>query len=91
MDAVAPIPQSTGQARLGEVIAEARRLLEQAGIESAEQESLWILEHVLRLPAHHVITDRERLLSPSELVAARGLIERRVAREPLQYLSLIHI
>ncbi len=86
MDAVAPIPQSTGQATLGELIAEARRLLEQAGIESAEQEALWIVEHVLRLPAHHVITDRDRLLSPSELAAARGLIARRVRREPLQYI-----
>jgi len=86
MDAVAPLPQSTGQATLGEVIAEARRLLEQAGIESAGQEALWLVEHVLRLPAHHVVTDRDRLLSPAELVAARGLIERRVAREPLQYI-----
>ena len=40
MGAVAPIPQSTGLATLGEVIIEVRRQLEQAGIESAEQESL---------------------------------------------------
>jgi release factor glutamine methyltransferase len=86
MDAVAPIPQSAGQASLSEVIGEARRLLEQAGIESAEQEAYWIVEHVLRLPAHHVVADRDRLLSPAELVAARGLIERRVGREPLQYI-----
>jgi release factor glutamine methyltransferase len=68
------------------LIAEARRLLEQAGIESAGQEALWLVEHVLRLPAHHVIADRDRLLSPAELVAARGLIKRRVGREPLQYI-----
>ncbi|MEK7236509.1 MAG: peptide chain release factor N(5)-glutamine methyltransferase [Nitrospirota bacterium] len=86
MDAVAPLPQSAGQATLGEVIVEARRLLEQAGIESAGQEALWIVEHVLRLPAHHVVADRDRLLSSIELVAARGLIERRVGREPLQYI-----
>jgi release factor glutamine methyltransferase len=86
MDAVAPIPQSAGQASLSEVIVEARRLLEQAGIESAEQEAFWIVEHVLRLPAHHVVADRARLLSPAELAAARGLIERRVGREPLQYI-----
>jgi release factor glutamine methyltransferase len=86
MDVVAPIPQSAGQATLGETIVEARRLLEQAGIESAEQEALWIVEHVLRLPAHHVVTDRERLLSPAELVAAKGLVKRRVGREPLQYI-----
>ncbi len=86
MDAVAPIPQSTGHATLGELITEARRLLEQAGIESAEQEALWIVEHVLRLPSHNMITDRDRLLSSSELAATRGLIARRVGREPLQYI-----
>ena len=86
MDAVAPLPQSAGQATLGEVIVEARRVLAQAGIESAEQEALWIVEHVLHLSAHHAVTDRDRLLSSSELLAARGLIERRVGREPLQYI-----
>ena len=86
MEAVSPIPQSTGQATLGEVIDEARRLLERAGIETAGQEALWIVEHALRLPAHHVVTDRDRLLSSAELVVVRGLVKRRVAREPLQYI-----
>ena len=86
MDAVAPIPQSASQATLGEVIAEARLLLEQAGIESAAQEAFWIVEHVLRLPAHRVAADRDRLLSHAELLAARGLVGRRVGREPLQYI-----
>jgi release factor glutamine methyltransferase len=86
MDAVSPIPQSAGQATLGEVIAEARRMLEQAGIDSAKQEAFWILEHVLRLPAHHVVADRDRLLSHAELLAGKGLVERRVGREPLQYI-----
>jgi release factor glutamine methyltransferase len=86
MDAVAPIPQSTGQATLGEVITEARRLLEQAGIESAAQEALWIVEHVLRTPVHHVLTNRDRVVSRIELAATRGLLERRVGREPLQYI-----
>ena len=86
MDAVALSPQSAGQATLGEMIAEARRLLEQAGIESAGQEAFWIVEHVLRLPVHHMVTDRERLLSPVELASARGLVMRRAGREPLQYI-----
>jgi len=86
MDAVAPLPQSVGQATLGEVIVEARRLLEQAGIETAEQEALWLMAHVLHLSTHHVVTDRDRFLSSSELLAARGLITRRVGREPLQYI-----
>jgi release factor glutamine methyltransferase len=86
MDVVAPISRSAGQATLGEAIAEARRLLEQAGIESAGQEAFWIMEHAFRLPAHQVLADRDRLLSPAELVAARGLVGRRVGREPLQYI-----
>ncbi len=86
MDAVAPIPQSAGQATLGEAIAESRRVLDQAGIESAEQEALWIVQHVLRLPAHHVVIDRDRLLASTELADVKGLIQRRVGREPLQYI-----
>jgi release factor glutamine methyltransferase len=86
MDAVAPIPQSAGQVTVGEVITEARQMLEQAGIESVGQEAFWIVEHALRLPAHHVIADRDRLLSHAELLAARELIRRRVGREPLQYI-----
>ncbi len=86
MAAVALPPQSAGQATLGEMIDEARRLLEQAGIESAGQEAFWIVEHVLRIPVHHMVTDRERLLSPVELAAARGLVMRRAGREPLQYI-----
>ena len=86
MDAVVPIPLSAGQATLGEAIAESRRELDQAGIESAEQEALWIVQHVLRLPAHHVVIDRDRLLASTELADVKGLIQRRVGREPLQYI-----
>jgi len=86
MDVVAPIPQSAGQATLGEVIAEAQWMLEQAGVESSRQEAFWIMEHALRLSAHHVVADRDRLLSHAELLVARGLVERRVGREPLQYI-----
>jgi len=86
MDAVVPIPQSAGRATLGEVIAEARQMLEQAGIESAEQEVFWIVEHVLCLATHHVVADRDRLLSQVERSTVRELIKRRVGREPLQYI-----
>src|SRR2546426_11135891 len=85
MDAVAPIPQSADQATLGEEITEAQRMLEQAGIESAGQEAFWIVEHMLRLLAHHVVADRDRLLSHAERLAVRRLVKRRVGREALQY------
>ena len=86
MDAVVPIPQSAGQATLGEAIAESRHVLDQAGIESAEQEALWIVQHVLRLPAHHVVIDRDRMLASAELADVKSLVQRRVGREPLQYI-----
>jgi len=71
---------------VGEMITEARRALERAGIDSARQEAFWLVEHVLRVPAHHVIANRNRLLSHVELGAMRELIRRRVCREPLQYI-----
>jgi release factor glutamine methyltransferase len=86
MDVVAPIPQSASQVMLGEAIVEARQMLAQGGIESAGQEAFWIVEHVLGLAAHHVVADRDRLLSHVELLAVKGLIERRVGHEPLQYI-----
>jgi len=86
MDVVVPIPQSAGQATLGEAIVESRRVLDQAGIESAEQEALWIVQHVLRLPAHHVVIDRDRMLASAELADVKSLVQRRVGREPLQYI-----
>lgn len=86
MDAVAPNQQSARRMTVGTVIAEARRMLEQAGIESAGQEAFWIVEHLLRLPSHHVVAEKDRLLSHAELLAARKLIKRRVGREPLQYI-----
>ena len=86
MDAVVSISQFAAQVTVGEMIAEARRTLERAGIDSARQEAFWLVEHVLHLPAHHVIANRNRLLSRVELGATRELIRRRVGREPLQYI-----
>jgi release factor glutamine methyltransferase len=86
VDMVALISQLVGQATLGELITETQRTLEQAGIDSAGQEALWIIEHALRLPAHQIVANRDRSPSFAELQAARVLIGRRVAREPLQYI-----
>ena len=86
MDVGATAPQSTRQVMLREMISEARRMLEQGGIESAEQEAFWIVEHVLGLAAHHIVVDQDRPLSHIELSVVRRLIERRVGREPLQYI-----
>lgn len=86
MDAVVPIAKSAGQATLGEMVAETRRLLEQAGIESAGQEAFWIVEHALGLPAYQVVASQNKALSHTELVVVKELVHRRIGREPLQYI-----
>jgi len=86
MDAVAPVRQSAGPSTLGEMAAEARWMLEQAGIESAGQEAFWLVEHALHLSAHQMIAGHDRVLSHAELSIVRELIKRRVGREPLQYI-----
>jgi release factor glutamine methyltransferase len=60
---------------LGSAVPDMRRRLEAAGIESAEQEALWLIEHALALTGLHQIVDRERVLTDPE-----------IAREPLQYI-----
>lgn len=45
-----------------------------------------LLAEVLELPRESLYLDRERVLSVRELTAYREMIERRAAREPLQYI-----
>ena len=48
---------------LGSAVPDMRRRLEAAGIDSAEQEALWLIEHALALTGLHQIVDRERVLT----------------------------
>ena len=87
MDAVAPIPQSTGQATLGEVImprlgGKWSRLASRA--RSRNRFGSWSMcsgfLHIM-----WSLIEIDCCLLPSSL-AVRGLVERRVGREPLQYI-----
>jgi release factor glutamine methyltransferase len=71
---------------LGSVVQDIRRRLEAAGIDSAEQEALWLIEHALALRGLHQIVERERLLTDREVARLNDIVTRRVAREPLQYI-----
>jgi release factor glutamine methyltransferase len=69
-----------------EALADAARRLAGAGVDDAERESAWMLAHVLGTSAGGV-----RLLGGEPLGASAGaefvsLVERRAAREPLQYI-----
>ncbi len=62
------------------------RLLTDAGIETAAQEAVWILESVLSLRPLELRLHPERSLPPVDRDRILALLERRSAREPLQYL-----
>ncbi len=71
---------------LNQVLREATARLREAGIQSAELEAVWLLERALHLTSSGFIVDRDRILHPKECAAAEALINRRVTREPLQYI-----
>jgi len=68
------------------LIAEVRRQLSIAGIESADQESFWLIEHTLGLSSIRQVVDRDRLISEHDVATLIGMVARRTAREPLQYI-----
>lgn len=68
------------------LIVEVRRQLRAAGIESADQEALWLIEHALSLSGLRQVVDRDRLLSEHDVARVKEIVARRTAREPLQYI-----
>ncbi len=71
---------------LSQMLGEATARLREAGIQSAEPEAVWLMEKALHLTSLDVIIDRDRILPPKECAAAAAFINRRVTREPLQYI-----
>jgi len=57
-----------------------------AGVENPRREADWLLAHALRLTSAQLLTDTDRLLEPAQALEAWSFIERRAAREPLQYI-----
>lgn len=64
----------------------ARDALKAAGIENAEREAGWLLAHALRLSYTEFFTSPDRMLISAHAAQAWTSIERRAAREPLQYI-----
>jgi release factor glutamine methyltransferase len=62
------------------------KLLQQAGIESAEREAVWILEAALERTHLQLRLDGDRSVLPAQRERADAFLRRRAAREPLQYL-----
>jgi release factor glutamine methyltransferase len=79
-------PVSTACSTFGTLIAEIRQQLLDAGIESAAQEAVWLMEHALDLSGLRQIVDHNRELSKPEVAEVLALLARRKKREPLQYI-----
>src|SRR6476661_4619350 len=71
---------------LGSVIENATQRLFAAGIETADREARWLIEHALGLTGSSQLVDRARLLHAQETAKVDALVTRRAAREPLQYI-----
>lgn len=71
---------------VGSLIRNIRARLATAGIESSQQEAVWLVEFVIGLSGVAQVIERDRLLSTSEIARVQALVARRLAREPLQYI-----
>src|SRR5437588_5018261 len=64
----------------------ARDILKAAGLENAEREADWLLAHALRLSQGQLLAAGNAPLPPRQAEQALTYIDRRAAREPLQYI-----
>ena len=69
------------------VLAWTRQHFEKRGVDAPRLASELLLAHLLGLDRVRLYTDLDRPLEKRELSAYRALIERRVAGEPVQYLT----
>lgn len=84
-DAAAPAQAETWTVR--RVLTWASRHFEQKGIDAPRLTAEMLLAHVLSCDRIRLYVDLDRPMERSELAAMRSLIERRLAREPTQYLT----
>ena len=69
-----------------EVIQRSTDYLTQRGVESPRLQIELILGHVLQIPRLKLYLDFTRVVTETQLAAARALVKRRGQREPLQYI-----
>jgi release factor glutamine methyltransferase len=83
----APAPVQPETWTIRRVLTWASRHFEQKGIDSPRLTAEMLLAHALSCDRIRLYVDLDRPLDRSELAAMRSLIERRLTREPTQYLT----
>lgn len=71
---------------IGSFVAWARAVLDRAGVANPIREAGWLVEHVLGLRAHQIVSEDDRPVSAEAWARGASLVARRAAREPLQYI-----
>ena len=72
---------------VAEILREASRVLENAGVPEARREAVSLLSFVLGKDRTFLISHAEDLLDDESLSAFREVVERRASGEPLQYIT----
>jgi len=71
---------------LGALLAEVKKTLAAAGVEAADREARWLIQHALGLTGSSQLLDGTRRVDSDGLAKVEALVVRRTAREPLQYI-----
>ena len=80
------VDAQSDQCTLASAMADARRRLAAAGVEAADREAQWLIEHALGLTGSSHLVDSARPLNERERAKVNDYVTRRAAREPLQYI-----
>jgi release factor glutamine methyltransferase len=70
-----------------EALRSAIERLKASGIPDAESEAEFLLTHLLKIKRHQIFINPERPMAEGEAVAFDSFIERRLRREPAQYIT----
>jgi release factor glutamine methyltransferase len=72
---------------IAQALVEATQLLRKAGIEEARRDAATLLADLIGRDSTYLIAHAERELTASDVSRYRGVVERRAAGEPLQYIN----
>ena len=75
-----------GSGTLGWLILQVQRELAGAGIEAADREARWLVQHALGLDGSSQLLDGSRPVNGDGVAKVQAYVRRRAAREPLQYI-----
>jgi release factor glutamine methyltransferase len=77
-------PSDAASPTIAELVRSVTRRLEGAGVDSPRTDARWLVGHALGLSSAGMVRDATRPVGPDAVADLAALVDRRVAREPLQ-------